>query len=261
MDRREVHDVEAHGRDVRQAIDAVLEGPVPAGAALGTGEELVPRGALRQGAVDDHFQLTVVRRCRAPIRVAFHQLGGVVRQQEPRALERRRRAFERREACLDALLVRPHRPLEGGPQQRRPLLQLARHVHARRESLLEIRRPAPVGIRVRLDRVQVPRVLFEDEPALPSIVVDVAHGHFAPGGVLHRAVLEHRRQRLVPLTQDVGGHVEHVADHTLHGMTSAGKLRPHAGDPHRPDVASHNVHRSAMGCLGTADGASTARTN
>ena len=223
---------------------------MPAGdRSLGARKHLVPRRALRERAIDHDLELAVIRRRRAPIRVVLHQFGGVVREQDARLLERRRRPLELGQALLDALLVRPHRAREGRAQQRRPLQELARHLHAGRQSLLEVHRPAPVGVRVRLQGVEVPRVLFQGEPSHPPVVVDVVHGDLAPGRVLHRAVLEHGGQRLVPLAQDVGRDLERVADDALHGKATRRQLGPHAGDPHRPDIAPHrsDARRSRHG--------------
>ena len=201
--------------------------------ALRAREELVPGGELGERAVDDHLELPVVARRRAPIRVAVHESRHFRVEQQPRALRRRLRALERVEARLETLTVRAQDPGPRRPEEGSPLQELARHVHAGVEALAQVGRPRSIRVEPALDRVHVPRVLLQEEPGEPAVVPDRLHRDLPPARVLGRPVEEHRGEGRVALAQDVGRDLEHVADHALDRESPAVELGSHVGDPHR----------------------------
>ena len=90
----------------------------------------------------------------------------------------------------------------------------------------------PGGILVApgLDRVDVAGVAGEREGAGPAVVVDEPHRLLVPVRLLLGAVLDHGRELVVPVDEDVGLDGEHVADDALDREAAAIELGRHPLD-------------------------------
>ena len=239
MDRRQVEHVEAHGRDVRQPLDAVAERAGPARhPALGPREQLVPCREPGQGPVHDHLELLVVPRRRGPVRIGVEDLRDLLVEEETRPAVGVARRLEVAETRLESPAVGSHDAGEGATQESGALEELARDVHAGSQALPEVLGPGPVRVRPRLERVDVPRVLVQEEPAGPAVVSEGLHARLVPRRVLHGPVAEHGGQAAVALLEDVRGHLERVADLALDGEPPPIQLGPDVTDPDAADVAA-----------------------
>ena len=171
VDRRQVDDVEAHrGRPLELAL-GVAKRPVAAGD-VGAGKELVPGGEARPLAIDDDLVFAL-----GPGRVGAVEVG--VHEAAERGVVRGRRGGGP-VAVGEGLGPAGQHPgvvagcAPGGRlDQRRALAQLAGHVLARRHPLVEVGQPGAERVGQRLDRVDVARVVLEDERARPAIVREV----------------------------------------------------------------------------------------
>ncbi len=204
MDRRQVDHVEAHRRDLRQPLDAVAEGPGAAGhEALGPWKQLVPRREPGQRPVRHDLELPVVSRRRRAIGMGVEGLRHFLVEEEAGAPIDVARRIELGEPRLEPAPVGAGDAREGASQERGALEELARDVHADAHALLEILGPGPVGVRPRLERVDVPGVLLQEEPAGPPVVAEGFHGRLVPCRVLHGPVAEDRGQVAVAFLEDV----------------------------------------------------------
>src|SRR5205823_8941384 len=74
MNRRQIDDVETHGRDVRQPPGTILEGSVLSRLeCAGTGKNLVPGAEAGSFPINEHTQGTVVGKGLTAVRIAGHQ--------------------------------------------------------------------------------------------------------------------------------------------------------------------------------------------
>ena len=195
-------------------------------------------------------------------RVAAARSGWASRISATSSLRRRRarrsdvaRRLELGKPRLEPAPIGAHDAREGAPEERGALEELARDVHAGAHALPQVLGPGPVGVRPRLERVDVPGVLLQEEPAGPAVVAEGLHGRLVPRRVLHGPVAEDGGQVAVALLEDVRRHLEHVAHLALDGEPPTVELGPDVNDPDAADVAArrpighgaslHSVSRGA----------------
>src|SRR2546422_10936035 len=119
--------------------------------------------------------------------------------------------------------------------------QLARDVLARVHALGEVDEPRAERIGHRLDR-ELPAVDgVEREPAPPAIVVDEAHRRVAPGRLPRPPVLQDGDDDVMAFLEDVGLHLDDIANLTLDGVAAAVDGGSHVlDDDGAPEVAPHS---------------------
>jgi hypothetical protein len=187
VDRRQVEDVEAEVGEARQELAHAGE------AAPRAREELVPRAEAAEHAVDVHR----VRR-------------------RPRLLGAR--AGRRGERLLDGQLL--------GVQQHSTLRELAAEIglagrHLASQLLLE----RGDAVDPRLDP-EAPGTRPADlEGAGPDVVPERLEGRLAPTGRVGALVPNRGAERLVPVAEDPGGHLDTVAGGALDRVAAAVDLR------------------------------------
>ncbi len=169
MDRHEVQHVEAHGPDLRQARDAIVEGGALAGdRALRAREHLVPRGKPGRDAVHHHFQLLIVAHAGAAVGPTPRRAAHFVAQQQAGA------------AVVVVVLEQPQGLLEprnvGALGARHGFLhkllaldQFEADVLSGVQLLPHSVAPGGVQIRPRLDGVDVRGVFLENDAGDPPV--------------------------------------------------------------------------------------------
>jgi hypothetical protein len=214
---RQVHDVEAHPPDIRQPLDAVVEGAVaPGQPALRAREHLVPRREARLRPVDHHLQLAVVAGEIGPRRHAGHELAEIAVEQRVEARVLRRRPRHALEGAGERGLVGAGDGGARAPHHLGALEQLAREVElAARDAPPHLLDPRAEGVGPGLHRVEVVGVGLEPERAAPAVVVDEAERGLVPPRLVAPPVADARGQQVVPLLEDVGRDREGIAHHAL----------------------------------------------
>ena len=226
MDRRQVDDVEAHGRDVGQPPRGLGEGrgrraasdrdPASAGTARTRRRTRARSRSTTSGSSGERVAKRRSGWRRAAASSASPLERGDPRRLRARALERvpARRAGGARRRPASALL---------GPGQRRlheqaALLDLDRHGHAGLALALQPLAPRPERVAPRLDRVGVPAVAEQLDVPRPAVVVDRAHRRLAPLALVVGADEERRVEQVVAVGEDVRGDEQLVADDALDRM-------------------------------------------
>src|SRR5947209_900653 len=110
-----------------------------------------------------------------------------------------------------------------------PLGEFEIDVLARRQLFLDLVAPAFEMIGPGLDRVPPEADRIQPETTDPAIVVEKDEGRFAPRLVL-APVLYDRAQLFVPVAEQVGPHLEQLADNPLDGIAPAVELGIHLLD-------------------------------
>ena len=215
MNRRQIKDVEAHLRDVRQTLFAIAQGAVRAGiVAARAGKHFVPRAEARQRAVDDERQLGRKRCRRAAVGMA-HRDGG----------HRFVHGHGAQRAGI-ALVAQPRGPPEELPavvsgraarrrtDQQRADLRRDMHVLGI-DTALEMVSPGQEGVDPRLDRVPIAAERVDDKGAPPAIVAERGHRRLVPAGLVLAAVAQDTGDQIVPVGIAVGLDLDAVADDAL----------------------------------------------
>ena len=216
MDRREIDDVEAQRRDLRQPRDAVVERAVLARhRALAARDHLVPGAATRPRAVGNH------RHRNAPDQVGAGEVH-----------RRGLRKFVREELChASGLIELALRAVDDLPglrvielqfvEQLAALARLERDVEAGVELELDAAEPACVVVGPGLDAEQVAAGLGRREGAMPAVVVVQRHRLAAPFVVAFLAPEQRRGEPVVAFAQQVGPHVDPLAGDAFHRIAAA----------------------------------------
>ncbi len=206
---------------------------MPALAAAGAREELVPGGEARALAVGDHLELPSRARGRAPIEVRIHEVREPHVAHDLDGLGVRGRLLDpSRVGRQRVTMVAGARAPRGVADQRHALRQLAGHVLAGLHALGEIGLPGAERIGERLDRVDPPRIVRQRERARPAVIVHEPHRRLAPRALVGATVEEERHQYLVALLEDVGADLEHGADLALDRIAAAVDVRRDRLDHH-----------------------------
>ncbi len=241
MDGRQVDDVESHPADVREPLDAIVEGAVTPGyPALRAREHLVPRREGGLGTVHHHLELAVVTGEVGSRRDAGHDLTQVGVQQDVEASVLGGRAREPLERAAERGPVGPGEGLRAA-DHRGALQQLAREVGlAARDAPAHLLHPRAEGVGPGLDGVAVAGVGLEAEHAAPAVVVDRLQGRLPPGRLVVGAVADSRGQQIVALLEDVRGDREDVAHDALGRVPAVVHRGTHVLDD---DGAPLGLHR------------------
>ncbi len=226
MDGRQVHDIEAHGRDALQLTLGVLEGGVQPVAARRAREHLVPGGEARPLAIGHHRVLARAPGRALPVEVAGHERGQgwLTGHRTPPPPGRGRRPCARRRRAAHA----PRSPPRAGPRPRsrpRPSRSSLATSPPGIDPLGEVGQPGEEGIRQRLDEELVAAVPLERERARPAIVVHVLQGSLAPILLPGAAIADPGDQHVVTFLEDVGRHLHELA-HLATWRGSARRRRP-----------------------------------
>ena len=209
VDGRQVEDVEAHVRDVGQAVLEVAERAVHTRLSRRARECLVPGAEPRALRLDHDLQLALVSGAERAVGVPVHEgvkifllLGvGCFRLLADRGRQRGQLGgvLTARAGCR---LV----------DEARTDLDLDLDVLSRGDSLGQARRPRSVVVDPALDRVGVAAELGDVEAAAPAVVDERRHRHLGPIRRRLVAVLEHGGERVVAVREDVGFDDHALAD-------------------------------------------------
>ena len=221
MDGRQIHHVEAQLRDARQRALGVGERAVPRRvAALRAREHLVPRREPRALAIDPHAELAVVRREVVGCQVLRHEREQLEVERFSRALvPRRRRVLEPRRPLRElASRVAEADAMRGRVHELGALEELERHVLPGVDFLLELGAPGAEAIGPGIHGECPAADRIERDAAGPTVRVVVEdQWRRLPIGRARRLVAETRGEDVVSVLEDVGAHLERVAQDAFDG--------------------------------------------
>ena len=234
VDRGQVEHVEAHLRDIGQPRLDVAERAVP--APLGRRrprEHLVPGAEPGPLTLDHHAERLVIAGGTATVRMARHPLGQVALQSRPHPRRLVVRPGQEPGPLAEPVGVLTRRPPDRLADVLGPLQQLAGEVLLAGLVLLDqLLVPGGVAVDPGLDRVLVPALGGDREPARPAVVDQQGHRHLGPVGGPGGPVPEHRHDHVVAVGEDVGRHHHLLADRPLDREPAAVDLGRDPFDDH-----------------------------
>src|SRR6266404_4800087 len=216
VNRREIDDIEAHRRDIRQPRDAILERAVLAGdLALAARHHLVPCAVSRPPPV--RHQWKQLRSRQVGSRLAFGH--GVLQ-------------FSGQERSgitgLQIFLALPYNDCGRGVSAELRLRQHARafdRVEGKVDAgfLLELESVPPGGefVGPGLDRIDVAPGLVRDEQSAPAVVAVMGHRRAAPFPIALATPDQRRAHHIVPVAIDIRPDFDALSNDTLHRKAAA----------------------------------------
>jgi hypothetical protein len=224
MDGRQVDDIEPEPGDVRKTIDERLEGPGPFRVRAGrSGEDLVPGTMPGPQRVDLDLELLLQAgdpggRWEGPDR---GEEGGVVEVPGRLVQGDGEPVLGLLDPFFELGAIRSLCPSGHGLKEDKAFLEVAPFDDLPLDPLPQELAPGEERVHPGPDGEPVPSHLLDPERSPPTIVPDGGHRGFVPLFAPDRSPAQDRDDRGGAVGEDVGLHVDSIADHPLGGERSS----------------------------------------